>query len=104
MAMYNPPHPGEFIQATYLEPFEISQNEMADKLDVARSTFNRLIRGDSNISPEMAIRLSKVLGRTPESWLALQAMHDLHYLAKKKDKQLKLLKPFSFASLVYCGG
>lgn len=51
MTMHNPPHPGEFIRELYLEPF--------------------------GISPEMALRLSRVLGRTPESWLAMQDMYDL---------------------------
>ncbi len=82
MPMCNPPHPGDFIKETYLDPFNASQNEVADKLDVARSTFNRLVRGDSNILPEMAMRLSQVLGRTPESWLAMQAAYDLSQLKK----------------------
>jgi addiction module HigA family antidote len=97
MTMYNPPHPGEFIAETYLIPFGLSQNEMADELDVAHSTFNRLIRGDSNISPEMAVRLSKVIGRTPESWLAMQSNYDL-FLVQKESKW-KSLKPFSFPEL-----
>ena len=97
MSMYNPPHPGEFIQETYLEPFSISQNEMADKLDVAHSTFNRVIRGDSNVSPEMAYRLSKVIGRTPESWLAMQAMYDLDIVEKQKSKDLETLSRFIFS-------
>ena len=96
--MYNPPHPGEFIKETYLDPFDISQNEMADELDVAGSTFNRVIRG-GKISPEIAIRLSKVLGRTPESWLAMQSNHDL--FAMKKKEKWKSLKPFSFPKLSF---
>jgi len=95
MNMYNPPHPGEFIKATYLEPFDISQNEMADKLNVARSTFNRLIRGDSGISPEMALRLAKVIGRSPESWITMQAYYDL-YAAKKGNKAISKLRKFKF--------
>lgn len=98
MTMYNPAHPGEFIQATYLEPFALSQNEMADKLCVARSTFNRIIRGSSGISPEMALRLSKVIGRTPESWLEMQARYDL-YKAKKKLKGLGKLKRVKFPEI-----
>lgn len=77
MAMHNPPHPGEFIQQVYLEPNEISGRELAGKLGVAASTLNRVLKGTSGISPEMALRLSKVLGRTPESWLAMQDNHDL---------------------------
>lgn len=98
MTMYNPPHPGEFIEETYLKPFDVSQNKLADKLGVAHSTFNRLIRGDSNLSPEMALRLSKVLGRSPESWLSMQSNYDLYHV-KKKNKQFTRLKPFKFAQL-----
>lgn len=94
MTMYNPPHPGEFIKETYLDPFNISQNEMADNLMVARSTFNRLVRGDNNLSPEMACRLSKVIGRSAESWLSMQAQYDL-WIAKK-DKTLNKLSKFDF--------
>ena len=77
MTMYNPPHPGEFISAIYLEPNGISGRELAEKLDVAASTLSRILKGDSRVTPEMALRLSKAIGRTPESWLAMQDAHDL---------------------------
>ena len=77
MAMHNPPHPGEFIRSVYLEPFELSARALAEKLAVSPSTLNRIITGKSGVSPEMALRLSKSLGRTPESWLALQDAYDL---------------------------
>lgn len=77
MAMHNPPHPGEFIREIYLEPNRISCRELASKLGVAASTLNRILKGSSRLSPEMALRLSKALGRSPESWLAMQDNHDL---------------------------
>ncbi|MCX7053981.1 MAG: HigA family addiction module antitoxin [Proteobacteria bacterium] len=77
MAMHNPPHPGEFITSVYLEPNDLSGRELAAKLGVAPSTLNRVLTGASGVSPEMALRLSKSLGRTPESWLAMQYSHDL---------------------------
>ena len=77
MAMHNPPHPGEFITDIYLEPNGISGRELAAKLDVAASTLSRLLKGTSRITPEMALRLSKSIGRSPESWLAMQDNHDL---------------------------
>ena len=77
MAMYNPPHPGEFITEVYLEPNGISGRELADKLDVAASTLSRILKGTSRVTPEMALRLSKAVGRSPESWLAMQDAHDL---------------------------
>lgn len=77
MAMYNPPHPGEFITEIYLEPNGISGRELAEKLDVAASTLSRMLKGTSRVTPEMALRLSKAIGRSPESWLAMQNAHDL---------------------------
>ena len=77
MPMYNPPHPGEFITQIYLEPNGVSGRELAEKLDVAASTLSRLLKGSSRITPEMALRLSKAIGRSPESWLAMQDAHDL---------------------------
>lgn len=77
MNMYNPPHPGEFIQEIYMEPFGLSCRFLANKLDVAPSTLNRILKKQSGISPEMALRLSKAIGRTPESWLAMQDNYDL---------------------------
>ncbi len=77
MTMHNPPHPGEFIQEVYLVPNELSGRELSAKLGVAPSTLNRILKGSSGISPEMALRLSKALGRSPESWLAMQDSHDL---------------------------
>jgi antitoxin HigA-1 len=77
MAMHNPPHPGEFISGIYLEPNGISGRLLAEKLGVAASTLSRILNGTGRISPEMALRLSKSLGRSPESWLAMQDAHDL---------------------------
>ena len=77
MAMHNPPHPGEFIQATYMEPFGLSCRYLAKQLDVAASTLNRVLKKQSGVSPEMALRLSTALGRSPESWLSMQDAYDL---------------------------
>lgn len=82
MAMHNPPHPGEFITSVYLEPNRITGRELASKLGVSPSTLNRVLKGKSGVSPEMALRLSKCLGRSPESWLAMQHGCDL-WLAKR---------------------
>ena len=77
MAMHNPPHPGEFITEVYLKPNDVSARELAAKLGVAASTLHRILIGKSGVSPEMALRLSKALGCSPESWLAMQYNHDL---------------------------
>jgi len=85
MAMHNPPHPGEFIRATYIEPFGMSIRSLASSLGVSPSTLGRIISRQSGISPEMALRLSKALGRSPESWLAMQHNHDLFQARKVTD-------------------
>jgi addiction module HigA family antidote len=83
--MHNPPHPGEFINSVYLEPNDISGRELAIKLGVATSTLSRVLKGSSAVSPEMALRLSKALGRSPESWLALQYHYDLWRAKQRVD-------------------
>lgn len=85
MAMHNPPHPGEFITQVYLEPNGLSGRELAQRLGVAASTLSRILKGASGVSPEMALRLSKALGRSPESWLAMQYNYDLWQAKQRVD-------------------
>jgi antitoxin HigA-1 len=95
MPMHTPPHPGEFIQEIYLDPYGISGRELAEKLDVAPSTLSRILKGSSRVTPEMALRLSKALGRTPESWLSLQDAHDLWIARQNVDMQRVMPLQFS---------
>ena len=92
MNMHNPPHPGEFIKATYLNPFGLSVRSLAEHLKVAVSTIHRIINAHSAITPDMAYRLSAVLGRTPESWLAMQAQYDLWQIKHLKLKKINFDK------------
>jgi len=90
--MFDPAHPGEFILATYMQPFGLSCRYLATKLNVSPSTLNRVLKCQSGISPAMALRLSKALGRSPESWLAMQDAYDLWHAGKNLslDKVQKL--------------
>src|SRR5260370_19604820 len=72
MPMKNPPHPGRSIRSACLEPLGLSVTEGAEVLGVTRQTLNNVIHGKSGISPQMAIRLSKAFGSTPETWLRMQ--------------------------------
>jgi addiction module HigA family antidote len=83
--MHNPPHPGEFIAEVYLEPNGISGRNLASRLGVSPSTLNRILTSRSSVSPEMALRLSKCLGRSAESWLAMQHSYDLWQAKKTVD-------------------
>ena len=82
MTMHNPPHPGEFVRETYIESFDISIRSLAGSLGVAASTLARIVSERSGVSPEVAMSLSKAIGRLPESWLAMQDNYDL-WLARK---------------------
>ncbi|MBU1194248.1 MAG: HigA family addiction module antidote protein [Proteobacteria bacterium] len=93
MTMHNPPHPGEFIKEVYLEPLNVTPRSIALQLKVSPSTFSRLIKGQSAISPEMALRLSKCLGRSPESWLRMQDSYDLWQARQNID--LSEIEPLS---------
>src|ERR1700690_3689186 len=77
MPMKNPPHPGRSIRNACLEPLGLSVTEGAKVLGVSRQTLNNVINGKSGISPEMAIRLTKAFGSTPETWLRMQLAYDL---------------------------
>jgi addiction module HigA family antidote len=77
MTQHNPPHPGEFIHEVYLAPHGVSGRELAVKLNVAPSTLSRVLKGTSRVTPDMALRLAIALGRSAESWLAMQDAHDL---------------------------
>jgi antitoxin HigA-1 len=85
MRMHNPPHPGEIIRELCLQPLNLTVTEAAQALGVARKTLSAILNGRSGISPEMALRLSKVFGRTPEGWLRLQSQFDLSEAAESID-------------------
>ena len=86
MQMKNPAHPGEIVQGS-LEELELSVTEAAKALGVSRVTLSRLLNGHAAVSPEMAVRLSKAFGSTPEFWLRLQLQYDL---AKVDVDQIKV--------------
>ncbi len=83
MRMKDPPHPGLSIKLDCLEPLGLSVTEGADILGVTRPMLSRVINGHAGISPEMAIRLSKAFGSTPEAWLKMQLAYDLTQAQKK---------------------
>lgn len=73
-------HPGEIVRYDCLEALGLNVTEGAKVLRVTRQTLNNLVNGKAGVSPEMAIRLAKAFGSTPETWLRLQAAYDLAQL------------------------
>lgn len=77
MPMYDPPHPGEIVRYECLEPLGLTVTRAAEGLGVTRQTLSDLVNERSGISVDMAVRLSKAFGSTPETWLGLQTAYDL---------------------------
>ncbi|MGO9864735.1 MAG: HigA family addiction module antitoxin [Terriglobales bacterium] len=92
MPMKNPPHPGRSIRTACLEPLGLTVTDGAEALGVTRQTLNNVVNGKSGISPEMAIRLSKAFGSTPETWLRMQLAYDLAQ-ARKDESKIKVRRP-----------
>jgi addiction module HigA family antidote len=87
--MKNPAHPGRIVRSACFEPLGLSVTAGAKILGVTRQTLNNVINGKSGISPEMAIRLSKAFGSTPETWLRMQLAYDLA-AARKDESKIKV--------------
>lgn len=98
MPMKNPPHPGRSIRTACLEPLGLSVTDGARALGVTRQTLNNVINGKSGISPQMAIRLTKAFGSTPETWLRMQLAYDLA-LARKEESKIKVRRQYILQEL-----
>ena len=77
MAMVNPPHPGGIVKRECLEALGLSVTKAAEGLGVSRQALSELVNEKSAVSAEMAIRLSKAFGSSPETWLGMQTAYDL---------------------------
>lgn len=85
MKMHNPPHPGEIIRDQCLESLGLTITAAAKGLGITRKALSELVNGHSGVSPEMAIRLSKAFGSSPETWLRLQLQYDLWHAERRAD-------------------
>ena len=89
MAMRNPPHPGSTVRRQCLDPLDLSVTEAAKGLGVTRQALSDLLNGKAGISIDMAIRLSKAFGSSPETWLGMQMAYDL-WQAREQVRSLKV--------------
>ena len=90
MLMKNPPHPGTVVLQECIAPLGLSITDAAAALGVTRTTLSELVNGRRGISPEMAVRLSKVFGGSAESWLIQQAQYDLAHVRADRLKLKRL--------------
>lgn len=73
----NPVRPGEVLGELFLEPLKMSAGALAKRLDVPRTRIERIVKGDTTLTADTALRLSIVFGNTPEFWMNLQRAYDL---------------------------
>ena len=90
MMMKNPPHPGGVVFRQCIEPLGLTLTYAAEALGVTRNTLSELVNEKRGISPEMAVRLSRVFGGTEEGWLVQQAQYDLAQVRRDRMKLKKL--------------
>jgi len=84
--MHNPPHPGGIVRRQCLEPLGLTVTRAARGLGVTRQALSELVNERTGVSVEMAIRLSKAFGSTPETWLAMQMAYDLWQARGRADE------------------
>jgi antitoxin HigA-1 len=90
VTMKNPPHPGVVVLQECIEPLGLTITQAAEALGVTRNTLSELVNGKRGVSPEMAVRLSKVFGGSDESWLVQQAQYDLAQVRRDRIKLRRL--------------
>jgi len=94
MPMHNPPHPGEHVRLTCLEPLGLSVTDGAKALGVSRQALSSLLNARAGISPDMAVRLSKAFGSSARHWMQLQMNYDLWQAEQRADElDVKRLVP-----------
>jgi len=86
VSMKNPPHPGRIVRQECLEPLGLSVTDGAKALGVSRNALSELVNERRGVSPEMAIRLSKAFGSTPEAWAGVQFDYDMAQAMKQADR------------------
>ena len=89
MSMHNPPHPGKVLREWI--PESVSVTSAAKALKISRVSLSKILNGNSNISAEMAIRLSQWLGTSSDVWLSMQVKYDLWQAQQKADFHIERL-------------
>jgi antitoxin HigA-1 len=92
--MHSPTHPGQILEEIYIKPHHLTITEVAGALGIARKNLYAVIKGEYAISVDMAFKLSKAFGTTPEFWLQAQMNYDLAkgYKMASKIKVKNLIK------------
>jgi antitoxin HigA-1 len=89
----SPTHPGEVLKEDFLVPLGLTQVKLAKALKTSFRTINEILNEKRSISPDMALRLARYFGTTPDVWIGLQADYDLYWAGMKSKKTIDEIKP-----------
>ncbi|MBN2318987.1 MAG: HigA family addiction module antidote protein [Acidobacteria bacterium] len=92
-----PTHPGEMLREDFLPDYGLTASKLAKALGVSRQTVNELVRERRAVTPEMALRLARLFGNTPEFWLNAQRAVDLWDAERDLKKSVRQIKPLTAA-------
>lgn len=92
-----PTHPGEMLREDFMPDFGLSVTGLAESLGVSRQSVNELLRERRALSPEMALRLARLFGNSPEFWLKAQRAVDLWIAAQSIQAEVERIKPLHAA-------
>jgi len=90
-------HPGEILREDILPEINMSESKLAEQLNISRMTVNRLVNERQSVTPEMALRLGKLFGNSPDFWLNLQNAYDLNKTKHSLTMELNKIKPLKLA-------
>jgi antitoxin HigA-1 len=90
-----PTHPGEMLLLEFLEPFGLTQRELAGGISVPYQRVNELVNGRRGVTPSTALRLGRFFGTSAELWLNLQQRWDLYHAQRAESTELGKIKPLS---------
>ncbi len=92
-----PTHPGEMIREDFLPDYDLTVSSLAQALGVSRQSINELLRERRAVSPEMALRLGRLFGNSPEFWLNAQRALDLWRAAETLKQEVARIRPLNAA-------
>ena len=92
-----PTHPGEMLLQEFLEPLELTQVELAQRIGVPFQRINQIVKQKRAVTPDTALRFAQLLGTTPEFWLNLQQNWDLYEAMTSSAKEISRIKPLKRA-------
>jgi len=84
-----PTHAGEVLKEEFLIPLGMTQSQLARVLHTSFRAINELVNGKRGVTTEMALKLAKYFGTSPQLWLNLQNQYDLWKVSRKKAKELE---------------